>query len=190
MQTSTKAALGAGAATFVGSLVGQGLAVARTAQAMNSQIDADCAFLARHGYLPDVSPALPLSVPSPRSKGGIFLRCWALGSAGIFLLISLGRVVFGLAANDPTQPLAMNVVGGAMVGLFAGVLGGWLPGLLLFTVFAARENARRAASLVLEEFGTYWGERTEAMHALRSGRDPQVVLRWLAAFRLPLDDDA
>ena len=54
MQTSTKAALGAGAATLVGSLVGQGLAVARTAQAMNAQIDADCAFLAQHCYLPDV----------------------------------------------------------------------------------------------------------------------------------------
>ena len=118
------------------------------------------------------------------------MRCWALESAGIFLLIFLGSLVFGLAANDPSQPLAMNVVGGGMVGLFAGVLGGWLPGLLLFTIFATRENARRAASLVLEEFGTYWSERTEAMHALPSGRDPQVVLRWLAAFRLPLDDDA
>ena len=127
MQTSTKAALGAGAAILVGSLVGQGLAVARTAQAMNAQIDADCAFLAQHCYLPDVPPALPLSVPSPRSKGGIFVRCWALGSAGIFLLILLGSLVFGLAANDPSQQLAMNVVGGGMVGLFAGVLGGWLP---------------------------------------------------------------
>lgn len=191
MQTSTKAALGAGAATFVGSLVGQGLAVARTAKVMNAQIDADCDYLARHGYLPDVPPALPLSVPPPRSKVGIFLRCWAVGSASIFLLIFLGSLVAALTVSDPQQPVALNAVGGGFVGLIAGLLGGWLPALVLFAILASRENAQRAESAVVSEFVTYWQERTEAMHVLRTGgRDARTVLGWLSSFRLPLDDDA
>lgn len=191
MQTSTKAALGAGAATLVGSLVGQGLAVARAARTMNSQIDADCAFLAQQGYLPDVPPALPVEERAPRSKVGIAVRCWLVSSAALFLLIFLGTVVLSIAANDPEQPVALDAVGGGFVGLMAGLLGGWLPALALFAIFASRENVKRAESVVVSEFIDYWQERSEAMNALRSGgRDPRAVLGWLSSFRLPLDDDA
>lgn len=189
MQTSTKAALGAGAATFVGGLVGQGLAVTRAARTMNAQIDAGCDFLARNGYLPNVQPPLPLAVRAPRSKVGIAVRCWMLSSAAILLLIFLGSVVLAIAANDPEQPVALNAVGGAAVGLMAGLLGGWLPALALFAIIGHRENVRRAEAVVVEEFVTYWEQRTEAMHAFGSGRDPRTVLAWLATFRLPLDDD-
>lgn len=73
----------------------------------------------------------------------------------------------------------------------AGLLGGWLPALVLFAFLASRENAKRAESAVVSEFVTYWQERTEAMHVLRTGsRDPRTVLPWLSSFRLPLDDDA
>lgn len=191
MQTSTKAALGAGAATLVGSLVGQGLAVARAARTMNSQIDADCAFLAQYGYLPEVPPALPLEARTPRSKAGIALRCWLFSSTAIFLLIFLGSVVLAAAANDSQQPVVLNAVGGGFVGLMAGLLGGWLPALVLFAIFASRENVKRAESVVVGEFTTYWHERTDALHALRGeGRDPRTVLGWLASFRLSVDDDA
>lgn len=191
MQTSTKAALGAGATTLVGSLVGQGLAVARTARTMNSQIDADCASLAQRGYLPDVPPALPLEARAPRSKVGIALRCWLVSSTAIFLLIFLGSLVASLTVSDPQQPVALNAVGGGFVGLMAGLLGGWLPALVLFAILASRENAKRAESVVVSEFIIYWQERTEAMHLLRSGGgDPRTVLGWLSSFRLPLDDDA
>lgn len=191
MQTSTKAALGAGAATLVGSLVGQGLAVARAARTMNSQIDADITFLAQQGYLPDVPPALPLEERAPRSKIGIAVRCWLVSSAALFLLIFLGTVILSIAANDPDQPAALNAVGGAFVGVMAELLGGWLPALALFAIFASRENVKRAESVVVSEFIAYWQERSEAMHLLRSGdRDPRAVLGWLSSFRLPLDDDA
>ncbi|GAB98169.1 hypothetical protein BJY21_003879 [Kineosphaera limosa] len=62
---------------------------------------------------------------------------------------------------------------------------------MLFAIFASRENVKRAESVVVSEFVTYWQERSEAMHVLRSGgRDPRAVLGWLSSFRLPLDDDA
>lgn len=66
MQTSTRTALGTGVAALVGGAVGQGLGVVRTARRMNEQIDADLAFLGRHGYLPDVQPYLPPTGSRPR----------------------------------------------------------------------------------------------------------------------------
>lgn len=158
---------------------------------MNSQIDADITFLAQQGYLPDVPPALPLEERAPRSKVGIAVRCWLVSGAALFFLIFLGGVVLSISANDPEQPVALNAVGGGFVGLMAGLLGGWLPALVLFAIFASRENVKRAESVVVSEFVTYWQERSEAMHVLRSGgRDPRAVLGWLSSFRLPLDDDA
>lgn len=189
MQTSTKAALGAGGAALVGGAVGQGLGVVRTARRMNEQIDADLAFLARHGYLPDVQPYLPPTGSRPCGKVAIFLRCWAIGSLGIFLLILLGSVLATVAANDPEHPVALAVVGGGVTGLFAGILGGWLPGLILFAILGARENVRRAVGVVLDEFSDYWDARTEAMHAIPQGRDPRVARQFLASYRLPVDDD-
>lgn len=189
MQTSIKAALGAGAATLVGSVIGQGLGVARAARAMNGQIDADLAFLLKNGFLPEVQPVLPLTGSRPRSKVAIFPTCWALGSLGTFLLIFLGSVALTAAANDPEHPVALAVVGGTFTGLGAGVLGGWLPGLILFAILGTRENVRRAVGVVLEEFREYWEARAEAMHAIPQGRDPYVVGNFLATYRLPLDDD-
>ncbi|WP_392507840.1 hypothetical protein ACF3NT_13635 [Naumannella halotolerans] len=189
MQTSTKTALGAGAATLIGSVVGQGLGVVRTARAMNGQIDADLTFLLKNGYLPEVQPCLPLTGARTRSKVAIFLTCWALGSLGIFLLIFLGSVIATAAVSDPEHPVVLSVVGGGVTGLFAGILGGWLPGLILFAVLGTRENMRRAVGVVLEEFREYWEARTEAMHALPQGRDPYVVWNFLATYRLPVDDD-
>lgn len=133
----------------------------------------------------------PREERAPRSKVGIAVRCWFVSSAALFLLIFLGSVVLPIAANDPDQPAALNAVGGAFVGVMAGLLGGWLPALALFAIFASRENVKRAESVVVSEFIAYWQERSEAMHLLRSGgRDPRAVLGWLSSFRLPLDDDA
>lgn len=124
-------------------------------------------------------------------KVGIAVRCWLVSSAALFLLIFLGAVVVSIAANDPEQPVALNAVGGGFVGLMAGLLGGWLPALALFAIFASRENVKRAESVVVTEFIAYWQERSEAMYALRSGgRDPRTVLDWLTSLRLPLDVDA
>ncbi|KNX38779.1 hypothetical protein VV01_19160 [Luteipulveratus halotolerans] len=175
-------------ATLVGGAVGQGLGVARAARAMNGQIDADLEFLLENGYLPNVQPVLPLTGSRPRSKVAIFLTSWAIGSLGIFVLIFLASVLVTAAANDPEHSVALAVVGGGLTGLGAGILGGWLPGLILFAILGTRENVRRAVGVVLEEFREYWEARTEAMHAIPQGRDPYVVWNCLATYRLPLDD--
>lgn len=94
-----------------------------------------------------------------------------------------------VAANDPERPLALAVVGGGVTGLFAGILGGWLPGLILFAILGMRENVRRAGGAVLDEFSEYWDAGTEAMHAIPQGREPRVVRNLLASYRLPVDDD-
>lgn len=52
-----------------------------------------------------------------------------------------------------------------------------------------RENVRRSAGVVLDEFRDYWDGRTEAMHAIPLGRDPRVVRDWLAGHRLTVVDD-
>lgn len=124
--------------------------------------------------------AVPLALDKDRS--------WAIGSLGIFVLIFLASVLVTAAANDPEHSVALAVVGGGLTGLGAGILGGWLPGLILFAILGTRENVRRAVGVVLDEFREYWEARTEAMHAIPQGRDPRVVSAFLASYRLPLDD--
>lgn len=189
MQTSTKAALGVGAVSWLGGLVGEGHAVLGAARKMNAQIDADCAFLDQFGYLPEAQPYLPPTGARGRSKVGIAVRCWLLGDLIVFALVTLPILITGFVANDPTQPPAMTLVGGLGIGFGAAILGGWLPGAILFTILGTRENMHRSAGVVLDEFQVYWAQRTDAMHAIPQGSDPRAVRDWLAGHRLPVDDE-
>lgn len=74
--------------------------------------------------------------------------------------------------HERAPAVALNAVGGAAVGLMAGLLGGWLPALALFAIIGHRENAKRAETVVVDEFITYWEQRTDAMHALASQARP------------------
>lgn len=189
MQGSTKASIGVGAATWVAGQVGEARAYDRAGRIMNAQIEADIDYIARHGRVADVPPALPLTGRAARSKPVLFLQSWLMGAALTAVLVALPFLVTGLSAHDPNTPPGLAIVGSLGVGLGGALLAGWLPGLLIWIVRGMRENNRRSEGVVLAEFRRYWEARQQAAHDLMRGADPVQVNLWLGSFFIPVAED-
>ena len=169
----------------------EGRAFMQAAAKMNVQIGDDIDYLARHGRLPDTPPALPLHGGLVASKPRIMAKCFA-GGAGIAFLSAALLSFPVLASHHPTSgsPMAQAIFGALVTGFGSAILLGWLVGAVLWIVFGAKENARRSANVVLQQYRRYWAAREQARVDLAHGADPDAVRRFLDSFEIATYDDA
>lgn len=175
---------GAGGVAWAANQAVEGRAFLRAAEIMNAQIALDYDAIGTAGRLPQAQPVLPLHGGVVASKPRLLLKCWAGGAALTLVLVSALFFLVSVTHLDKTTTPAGALVGSIGMGVGFAIFAGWFPGLLLWIVFGTKENARRSANVVLQQYRRYWAARERARIDPANGANPDAVRAFLDSFEI------